>query len=92
MGKGWDKTGVANDVTVWAECLRVLKPGGGYLLAFSGTRTYHRMVCAVEDAGLRSAINWHGSTAVASRSRTTARGVAPRAETRGSRSLWRASR
>lgn len=59
MGKGWDKTGVANDVTVWAECLRVLKPGG-YLLAFSGTRTYHRMVCAVEDAGfeIRDQLAW----------------------------------
>lgn len=59
MGKGWDKTGVANDVAVWAECLRVLKPGG-YLLAFSGTRTYHRMVCAVEDAGfeIRDQLAW----------------------------------
>ncbi len=59
MGKGWDKTGVTNDVTAWAECLRVLKPGG-YLLAFSGTRTYHRMVCAVEDAGfeIRDQLAW----------------------------------
>lgn len=59
MGKGWDKTGVANDVAVWAECLRVLKPGG-YLLAFSGTRTYHRMACAVEDAGfeIRDQLAW----------------------------------
>ncbi|MCA7889986.1 site-specific DNA-methyltransferase [Burkholderia contaminans] len=50
MGKGWDSTGVANDVEMWREVLRVLKPGG-HLLAFSGTRTYHRMVCAIEDAG-----------------------------------------
>lgn len=50
MGRGWDRTGIANDVSVWKECLRVLKPGG-HLLAFSGTRTYHRMVCAIEDAG-----------------------------------------
>lgn len=59
MGKGWDSTGVANDVRTWAEALRVLKPGG-YLLAFSGTRTYHRMVCAVEDAGfeIRDQIGW----------------------------------
>ena len=59
MSKGWDKTGVANDVAVWAECLRVLKPGG-YLLAFSGTRTYHRMVCAAEDAGfeIRDQLAW----------------------------------
>jgi len=44
----------------WAkECLRVLKPGG-YLLSFGGTRTYHRMVCGVEDAGfeIRDCILW----------------------------------
>lgn len=59
MGKGWDKSGVANDTKAWSECLRVLKPGG-YLLAFSGTRTYHRMVCAVEDAGfeIRDQLAW----------------------------------
>ncbi len=33
MGKGWDKTGIANNVDMWKECLRVLKPGG-HLLAF----------------------------------------------------------
>lgn len=59
MGKGWDSTGIANDPAMWAECLRVLKPGG-HLLAFSGTRTYHRMVCAIEDAGfeIRDQIGW----------------------------------
>jgi DNA modification methylase len=59
MGKHWDSTGVANDPAVWAECLRVLKPGG-YLLAFSGTRTQHRTVCAIEDAGfeIRDQIGW----------------------------------
>lgn len=59
MGKKWDNTGVANDVAVWRECLRVLKPGG-HLLAFSGTRTQHRMVCAIEDAGfeIRDQIGW----------------------------------
>ncbi|KVL84159.1 DNA-methyltransferase [Burkholderia stagnalis] len=59
MGRGWDRSGVANDVAVWAECLRVLKPGG-HLLAFSGSRTYHRMACAIEDAGfeLRDQIMW----------------------------------
>ena len=50
MGKSWDSTGVANDVETWKAALRVLKPGG-HLLAFGGTRTYHRMVCAIEDAG-----------------------------------------
>lgn len=59
MGKGWDSTGIANDPAMWAACLRVLKPGG-HLLAFSGTRTYHRMVCAIEDAGfeIRDQIGW----------------------------------
>ncbi|MBR1172786.1 site-specific DNA-methyltransferase [Bradyrhizobium sp. KB893862 SZCCT0404] len=44
---------------IFAECLRVLKPGG-YLLAFGGSRTYHRMACAVEDAGfeVRDQIMW----------------------------------
>jgi len=59
MGKAWDKSGIANSVELWAECLRVLKPGG-YLLAFGGTRTYHRMACAIEDAGfeIRDQIGW----------------------------------
>ena len=59
MGKSWDSTGIAYNVDVWRECLRVLKPGG-YLLAFGGTRTYHRMTCAIEDAGfeIRDQINW----------------------------------
>lgn len=59
MGKGWDRTGIANNVDMWAECLRVLKPGG-HLIAFGGSRTYHRMACAIEDAGfeLRDQIMW----------------------------------
>ena len=59
MGKKWDNSGIAYDVTLWAECLRVLKPGG-HLLSFGGTRTYHRMVCAIEDAGfeIRDCIVW----------------------------------
>ena len=59
MGKAWDKTGIANSVEMWRECLRVLKPGG-HLLAFSGTRTYHRMASAIEDAGfeIRDMIEW----------------------------------
>jgi DNA modification methylase len=59
MGKGWDASGIAYDPKVWAECLRVLKPGG-HLLAFSGSRTYHRMTCAIEDAGfeVRDQIMW----------------------------------
>lgn len=59
MGKKWDGTGVAYDSLLWMECLRVLKPGG-YLLAFSSARTYHRMACAIEDAGfeIRDQIMW----------------------------------
>lgn len=59
MGKAWDSTGIAYNTQVWRECLRVLKPGG-HLLAFSGSRTYHRMVVAIEDAGfdIRDQIMW----------------------------------
>ena len=59
MGKSWDSTGIANNVDMWKECLRVLKPGG-HLLAFSGTRTYHRMASAIEDAGfeVRDMVEW----------------------------------
>lgn len=59
MGKKWDNTGIAYDVQLWTQCLRVLKPGG-HLLAFGGTRTYHRMASAIEDAGfeIRDSIHW----------------------------------
>ena len=59
MGKSWDSTGIANSVEMWSEALRVLKPGG-HLLAFSGSRTYHRMAVAIEDAGfqIRDQIMW----------------------------------
>jgi DNA modification methylase len=59
MGRSWDSTGIAYDVTVWAECLRVLKPGG-HILAFGGSRTWHRLAVAVEDAGfeIRDSIAW----------------------------------
>ncbi len=59
MGKTWDASGIAYSVEMWREALRVLKPGG-HLLAFSGSRTYHRMVCAIEDAGfeIRDQIMW----------------------------------
>lgn len=57
MGKKWDYD-VPGEV-IWTEALRVLKPGG-YLLAFSGTRTQHRMACRIEDAGfeIRDMIAW----------------------------------
>lgn len=59
MGKSWDGTGIAYSVEMWKEALRVLKPGA-HLLAFSGSRTYHRMTCAIEDAGfeVRDQIMW----------------------------------
>lgn len=59
MGMAWDGSGIAYSVEMWAEALRVLKPGG-HLLAFSGSRTYHRMTCAIEDAGfeVRDQIMW----------------------------------
>jgi len=57
MGKKWDYD--VPSVDIWAECLRVLKPGG-YLLAFAGTRTQHRMAVRIEDAGfeIRDMIAW----------------------------------
>lgn len=59
MGMKWDGGDVAMRPETWRAALAVLKPGG-YLLAFSGTRTYHRMVCAIEDAGfeIRDQIQW----------------------------------
>lgn len=60
MGRAWDaKDGAPFASEFWAHVLRVLKPGG-HLLAFSGTRTYHRMACAIEDAGfeIRDQIQW----------------------------------
>lgn len=50
MGKSWDSSGIAFDTEMWADIFKLLKPGG-HLLAFSGSRTYHRMACAIEDAG-----------------------------------------
>jgi DNA modification methylase len=57
MGKGWDH-GVPG-VEFWAEVLRIAKPGA-HLLAFGGTRTYHRLACAIEDAGwdIRDCVMW----------------------------------
>ena len=59
MGKSWDSTGIAFQVEVWKLALQLLKPGG-YLLAFSSSRTYHRMAVAIEDSGfeIRDQIMW----------------------------------
>lgn len=57
MGKEWD-AGLPHD-EIWKETLRIIKPGG-HLLAFGGTRTYHRLTCAIEDAGweIRDCLMW----------------------------------
>lgn len=59
MGQKWDTGETAFSVEFWREVLRVLKPGG-HLIAFGGTRTYHRLACAIEDAGfeIRDQIGW----------------------------------
>ena len=59
MGAAWDRTGVAFDPATWAAVLRVLKPGG-YMVAMGGTRTFHRLTVAVEDAGfeIRDCLAW----------------------------------
>jgi len=59
MGKRWDGTGIAFDPATWEACLRVLKPGG-HLLAFGGSRTFHRIAVAIEDAGfeIRDTLSW----------------------------------
>lgn len=59
LGKAWDASGIAYNADVWRQCWRVLKPGG-HLLAFGGTRTYHRMTVAIEDAGfeIRDSLHW----------------------------------
>ena len=59
MNRGWDNAGISFQKETWKKCLRVLKPGG-YLLAFGGSRTFHRIAVAIEDAGfeIRDTIMW----------------------------------
>ena len=59
MGKEWDGSGIEYNIDTWKKCFEVLKPGG-YLLAFGGSRTFHRIACAIEDAGfeIRDTIMW----------------------------------
>lgn len=59
MGKEWDGSGIEYNIDTWQKCYEVLKPGG-YLLAFGGSRTFHRIACAIEDAGfeIRDTIMW----------------------------------
>ncbi len=59
MGQEWDGGDIAFRVDTWSRAYRLLRPGG-HLFAFGGTRTYHRMACAIEDAGfeIRDQIGW----------------------------------
>lgn len=59
MGRSWDSSGVAFDPDTWAAMLRVAKPGA-HLLAFGGSRTFHRIAVAIEDAGwqIRDTLSW----------------------------------
>ena len=59
MGKAWDRSGVSFDPATWAAVLNAVKPGG-YLLAFAGSRTQHRIGCAIEDGGweVRDTLLW----------------------------------
>lgn len=59
MGKSWDASRIAFSSKTWKHCFNVLKPGG-HLLAFGGSRTFHRIACAIEDAGfeIRDTIMW----------------------------------
>lgn len=59
MWKWWDNSWIAFQKETREKCLKALKPWG-YLLAFGGSRTYHRIACAIEDAGfeIRDCIMW----------------------------------
>lgn len=76
MGRKWDYD--VPSVEIWAECLRVLKPGG-HLLAFAGTRTQHRMAVRIEDAGfeIRDMIAWVYGCLDAATEVATEKGVMP---------------
>lgn len=59
MNRGWDRSGIAYDPEVWSEAYRVLKPGA-HMAVFGGTRTFHRVACAIEDEGfeIRDTLCW----------------------------------
>ena len=59
MGKSWDASGIAFCPQTWATVMRVLKPGG-HMVAFGAPKNYHRLACAIEDAGfeLRDSLMW----------------------------------
>lgn len=62
MGKGWDNSGISFSPEIWEKAMRVIRPGG-YMLAFSSTRTMHKIATAIEGAGagwqIRDTICWH---------------------------------
>jgi site-specific DNA-methyltransferase (adenine-specific) len=59
MGKSWDASGIAFCPDTWREVLRVMKPGG-HMVAFGAPKNYHRLACAIEDAGfeVRDCLQW----------------------------------
>ena len=59
MGKEWDGSGIEYNVETWKKCFEILKPGG-YLLAFGGSRTFHKIASSIENAGfeIRDCIMW----------------------------------
>lgn len=59
MNKSWDNSGIAFQKETWRKCHDALK-SGGYMLVFGGSRTFHRIACAIEDAGfeIRDTIMW----------------------------------
>jgi site-specific DNA-methyltransferase (adenine-specific) len=59
MGKSWDASGIAFCPDTWRQVMRVLKPGG-HMVAFGAPKNYHRLACAIEDAGfeVRDCLQW----------------------------------
>jgi DNA modification methylase len=59
MGYKWDGGNISFQKEIWQAVMRVIKPGS-FMMAFGGTRTYHRLVCAIEDSGMeiRDALTW----------------------------------
>ena len=59
MGKSWDASGVAFSADTWRLVWRVLKPGA-HMVAFGAPKNYHRLACAIEDAGfeIRDSLMW----------------------------------
>ena len=59
MNKSWDNSGIAFQKETWKKCYDALK-SGGHMLVFGGSRTFHRIACAIEDAGfeIRDTILW----------------------------------